>query len=245
LVYLWTRQEAVVDIIVSRLLIRILALAGLSLLAAAAGAQRIQRWVDKEGIVHYGDSVPPEQASQDRDILNSQGVKIGSEQGEITEEERAAMDAEAREKAEHDRKLADQQRHDRMLLDTFVGPEDIERLRDRRLELIDAQIRVFEIYLGNLRKRHDTLIQDAGQYAPRNEDENAPPLPEFLGRDIENTEASIHNYEALLQENRQNQEQIRKDFEQDIRRFRELKRLPPPAAAETASTALAGRELGN
>ena len=35
------------------------------------------RWVDEHGVVHYGDNIPPQYASQDRTILNSQGVEVG------------------------------------------------------------------------------------------------------------------------------------------------------------------------
>lgn len=224
---------------------RILALTGLALLAANVGAQQIKRWVDEQGVVHYGDAVPPEYAKQDRDVLNGQGVKIGSEQGEITPEEQAEIDAKAKAEAEAARIKSEQARHDRMLLDTYLVPEDIERLRDRRLELLDAQIRVLEIYLTNQRKRHDNLIRDAQRFSPRNPDENAPPLPDNLARDIENTEASIRNYEALLEENRTSQQVIRDDFERDLIRFRQLKGLLPAGVAETASASLAGRKASD
>jgi len=67
----------------------------LALLAGAAGAQsdkqkKLYRWVDKNGQVHYGDSVPAEYSEQDRDLLNKQGVKVGREEGIITPEEAAA-----------------------------------------------------------------------------------------------------------------------------------------------------------
>ncbi|HYC08791.1 MAG TPA: DUF4124 domain-containing protein, partial [Steroidobacteraceae bacterium] len=30
------------------------------------------RWVDEQGVVHYGDHIPPEYATQDRAILNNE-----------------------------------------------------------------------------------------------------------------------------------------------------------------------------
>ena len=35
------------------------------------------RWVDDQGIVHYGDQIPPQYTSKDRAVLNSQGVEVG------------------------------------------------------------------------------------------------------------------------------------------------------------------------
>ena len=48
--------------------------AGLAHAQSGKDKTKLYRWVDKDGQVHYGDSVPPEYAEQDRDILNRQGV---------------------------------------------------------------------------------------------------------------------------------------------------------------------------
>ena len=120
----------------------------LALLAGAADAQtdkkKLYRWVDKNGQVHYGDSVPPEYAEQDRDILNRQGVPVGREEGTITPEEAAAK--AAAEKAERDEKK--RKLRDRVLLQTYQSVRELEILRDTRLELVDAQLTIQEQSLG-------------------------------------------------------------------------------------------------
>lgn len=202
---------------------RILALAGLSLLAAGLSAQKIYSWVDKDGKTHYGDSIPPEYANQDRRLLNEQGVVVGTEQGEISEAQREETEAKARAESERRRAAEEQEQHDQMLLDTYIEVGDIEKLRDRRLEVLDGQIKVTEVYLDNLRKRLDDQLKTADRFAPRNESEDAPPLPERLSRDIGSTKSSIRMYEQRLQESRANEQTIREDFQKDIDRFRELK----------------------
>ena len=52
-------------------------------------------------------------------------------------------------------------------------------------------------------------------------------IPADLQQDIEDTKASIADYEARLATNRTEQERIREKFAVDIARFRELKGLPP------------------
>ena len=47
------------------------------------------RWVDEQGVVHYGDNIPPQYASQDRAILNSQGVEVGHLDAQKTPAEEA------------------------------------------------------------------------------------------------------------------------------------------------------------
>ncbi len=54
-----------------------------------SAAGQVYRWIDSEGAVHYGDSIPPEYSKRDRDILNEHGIKIGMLPREPTEEELA------------------------------------------------------------------------------------------------------------------------------------------------------------
>ena len=193
-------------------------------LAAASHAQRpAYKWVDKNGVVQYGDRIPPEYANADRDVLNSQGVRVASEQGELTAEERAkqerlAIEAEAERQAQ-----AEVSRRDRMLLDTYVTVAEIEDLRDRRLELIESQIKVTELYLGNLRERLVALQAEASAYKPYTTNADAPQIPADLQLELTRTAASINLYEQTLVRTRQDQEALRVAFDGDIARFRKLK----------------------
>ena len=196
-------------------------------LPSIGSAQRSQpkqyKWTDANGQVHYSDTVPPEHANRDRVLLNDQGVRIGSEEGEITEAERAIAD-EREAAAEADRKAkAEIARRDRMLLETYIAVADIEDLRNRRLELLESQIKLTEVYLGNLRKRLIGLQSEASDYKPYSTREGAPQIPESLARDISRTTASIALYEQTLSRTRADQAALRDSFDKDISRFRELK----------------------
>ena len=184
---------------------------------------RLYKWTDRNGVVQYGDKIPPEYANVDRSVLNDQGVRVGFEEGEITAEERAVIDA--RERAlEADRVAkADTARRDRMLLDTYLSVSDIEDLRNRRLELLESQIKVTELYLGNLRKRLVGLQAEASDFKPYTTRSDAPQVPENLALDIRRTTASISLYEQTLSRTRADQEALRSSFDEDIARFRELK----------------------
>ena len=185
--------------------------------------RKLYKWTDKNGVVHYDDSVPPEFASNDRNLLNREGVSVGFEEGEVTPEERAEI---ARKKAEEDKKLAAQaeiDRHDKMLLQTYIAVADIEDLRNRRLELLESQIKVTELYLNNLRKRLVMLQEEASVYKPYSTNADAPQIPENLALDVSRTTASINNYEKMLSKTRSDQTALRASFDDDIVRFRQLK----------------------
>ena len=187
------------------------------------GQQKVYRWVDKNGHVHYGDSIPVEYADQDRDVLNRQGVTVGREQGQITAEEAAA-------KAAADKAARDEQKRrlrDRVLLQTYQSVEELEVLRDNRLELVDSQLVIQEQSLANLRAQHAMIKKQAARYAPVNTKPDAPPLPAELENDIKRAASDIATQEANLQKRRDERENIRQTFEADIKRFGELRAVVP------------------
>lgn len=184
---------------------------------------KLYSWVDEKGLVHYGDSVPPEYSKSERNVLNKDGVKVGFEEGELTPEKRAEQE---RVKAvEEKERLAreEKSRHDNMLIETYLSVADIEDLRDRRLELLESQIKVTELYLANLRKRLLTLQDEASNYKPYTTREGAPQIPENLQVDLTRTSHSINLYEQTLSRTRADEKSLRDDFDTDIRRFKELK----------------------
>ena len=200
----------------------IFALSILGSLAAANAGGQVICLTDDEGKLACGDSFTPDQSVHDREILNEQGIRIRTEQGRITEEERAAMEAAAR--AEEERRIEAElkARRDRVLLDTFVSVGDIERMRDRRLELLNSTAMFTEIYLTNARKKLERLLKDSERFAPHSDREDAPPIPENLQLDIERTRSSISFREQQLEEIKASQREISEKFNQDIERFRQL-----------------------
>ena len=200
----------------------------LALLAGVVGAQsdkqkKLYRWVDKSGQVHYGDSVPAEYAEQDRDVLNRQGVKVGREEGTITPEEAAA-------KAAEDKAARDEQKRklrDRVLLQTYQSVQELEVLRDNRLDLVDAQLTIQEQSLSNLRAQRAQIQRTAAKFAPVNTDPSAQPLPEELAKDLERSASDIQTQETNLVRRREERENIRQTFEADIARYKELRAVKP------------------
>ena len=64
------------------------------LLPLAAAAQQQDRgtfkWVDDEGVIHYGDRIPPEYADKPKQRLNDQGVAVEHLEGKKTDAQLAA-----------------------------------------------------------------------------------------------------------------------------------------------------------
>ena len=189
----------------------------------SAQKKKLYQWRDANGQIHFSETVPPEDANRDRVILNDQGVHVGFEEGEVTPEE--ASEAQERETAANADKQAKEEiaRHDRMLLQTYISVADIEDVRDRRLELKDSQIKLTEASLGNLRKKLVDLQTDANNFKPYSTRADAPQIPEVLARDISQTTSSISSYEQNLASTSADRAALKKSFDDDIARFRELK----------------------
>jgi hypothetical protein len=185
----------------------------------------VYKWVDEQGVVHYGDAVPPQYADQDKTILNSQGVAIGAIPGKRTPEQ-AAAEAAQRKAEEHARETAQANRQrDTNLLATYLSVDEIEALRDRRAEILDAQARVTSQYLEQLRSHQKQLEQQALHFKPYNTAANAPQLPERLSEDLVRTTGDIATQQRNLEVKRQELEKLKAQFASDIARFKELKRI--------------------
>ncbi len=191
----------------------------LPLVSAASEHQRLYRWVDENGVVHYGDSVPPEYADAEKQVLNNRGVRIGVMHGKKTAEEIA----EENRIAELRRLEKLQRRQDEALLATYLSVDEIILHRDRRIELFQAQSRVTELYLRNMMRRMATLREEASRYRPYSENPEAQMIDPELAEDILVTKATIKRHEANLARFREDEQNIVARFDGDIDRFRSLK----------------------
>ena len=182
-----------------------------------AAGQTIRRWVDDEGNVHFGEFVPPEYAHRDREVLNRQGVVVGHEKGELSDEDRAEMQRQTNAEEARRSDAEAMARRDKILLDTYLTVEDIEELRDRRLELMESQIKVTEQYLDSLHVRLASLQRESKRYADADIE-----VPPELTLDISRTTASISLYEESLTRTRAEKDDLDAAFAADISRFIEL-----------------------
>ena len=197
------------------------ALLVLSSTALARGDGTVYRWVDEDGNVYYGDSVPVEFRDQRKDVLDDTGVMVDSIAGKKTEEQLE------QERIENERieARAMQLRQDRALLATYLSVEEIVMHRDRRVELFQAQSRVTELYLKNLERRLQKLRDEASRYQPYSQDTSAPMIDEGLAEDLRKTKDTINRHQRNLKKYATDEQQIIARFDGDIARFKALKGL--------------------
>jgi hypothetical protein len=111
----------------------VLALAALALLCAApAHAQRMYKCVDSKGKVYYTQIPPRECLGQTTQELSRQG-RVVKENKYLTPEQRAAREAERKQRVEQEKRAAEERRRSAALLNTYSSEKDIEDARARAL----------------------------------------------------------------------------------------------------------------
>src|SRR5690349_19211408 len=182
------------------------------------------RWVDEQGVVHYGDNIPPQYASQDRDILNAQGVEVGHLDAAKTPEQEAAA-SRARDA------MMKQKQHDAFLVTTYTSVKDIEALRDVRLEQLKGQRAAAEQYLESLRARLSSLQSRALSFRPYNTRSDAWRMPDDLAENLVHTLNELRVQSSDLAAKGAEETALRAQFQSDIERYRELHAIHSQSAA--------------
>jgi hypothetical protein len=188
----------------------------LASVAAADSGRKMYKWVDAQGVTHFGDQIPPEFASQERHVINKQGVEVDrldaqKSADQIAAEDKARMDAATRAA------------RDRNLLNTYVSVQEIERLRDQRLALLSDQIKVTSQFLDTLNGRLKKIRANSMHFKPYSDDPKAPAMPDQMAEDLVRTGNDIRTQEQNLREKHNEQDSMSVQFQSDIDRFKELK----------------------
>ena len=184
--------------------------------ATTANGRKLYKWVDAQGVTHYGDNIPPEFSSQEQHVINSQGVETERVEAQRTPEQVAAED---QKRIDGERSAS----RDKNLLNTYVAVSEIERLRDQRLDLLTDQVKVTGQFLEVLNGRLKVLRTSSMRFRPYNADPKAPPMPDQVAEDLVRVGYDIHTQQENLREKRSEASTMTKQFESDISRFKQLK----------------------
>ena len=178
----------------------------------------LYKWVDAQGLTHYGDQIPPEYASKEQHILNSRGYEVNHVEAQKTADQLAA---------DEQKQLSAQQSQlrDKNLLNTFASVQEIERLRDQRVQLVADQIKVTNSFLDTLNGKMKKMRADSQRFKPYSGDPKAPPMPDQMAEDLVRLTTDMRTQQQNLQQKRAEEASMSIQFESDIDRFKELKHV--------------------
>ncbi|HEY2400644.1 MAG TPA: DUF4124 domain-containing protein [Steroidobacteraceae bacterium] len=186
-------------------------------LAATTTGPVPYKWTDDQGIVHYGDSVPPQYAQKERSVLNARGVEVRKLDAQKTPEQLAA---EARAQGD----VVKQKQHDAFLMNTYTSVKDIEALRDLRLDQLHGQRVAAEQYVDSLHARLSALQDRAKNFKPYNPRPAAHKMPDDVAEDLVHTLNELRTQNNALVAKTEEETTLKAQFQADIERYEELRR---------------------
>ena len=189
-----------------------------------AVAGKLYSWVDEQGKTHYGNTVPPQYAQQGNAELNQRGVVVKKTDAALTPEQRKAKEEElVQQKAEEQKKL-EQKRRDKALVNTYTTEKEIDLVRDRNLQQGELQLQSMELRAKQVQPRLDQARKRAQGLAAKKR-----PLPPDLQQEIEEAEKELQRMQEMIKQRRMEMDAIRARFEDDKKRFRELRQIEDAA----------------
>jgi hypothetical protein len=184
--------------------------------SSATRGKQTYKWVDENGVTHYGDSVPSEYSQREQTVLDRKGVVLQKRQAEMSASEAAAYAAKQKEEAER-------RQHDMFLISTYPSVKEIENVRDTRLDQINGQISASEAYIASLTTRVDGLKQRSMGYAPYNTKAGARRMPDDLAEEMVRALSELRTQNSALAQRRTELQKVVDQFDADIKRFKELR----------------------
>lgn len=189
----------------------------LLLSANLAMAQHVYRWVDDRGEVHYGHSVPPEHAHRGYDRLGRDGSVRERFAPALTPEERAERTARMAIESETEAEQRSQETRDRMLLAAYRSVDDIMAGMNTQLAALEAQRTQIESALAEEVRRFENQIARAAQQS-----RDGHQVAEQLTTSINESRRETQRLRQAIAELDLRDEAIRRQFEAEAERFREL-----------------------
>lgn len=201
---------------------------GLILAAPAAQAQKLYRWVDKDGKVHYSDAIPPEAVDQARRELSAKsGMTVGEVDRALTDEERAALAAAAAE-AKTAAELAEEQRQrDEVLMASFPTEGDLQRAYDERIKLLEESLKAAQATIDGQRQSLASMLANAAD-----RELNGQAVDAKTVGNVREAHRQVQLQQDLLQRRELELAALRIEFDTTLARYRELRdaKAAPPEA---------------
>jgi len=186
----------------------------LASVSASVLAANSYRYRDNDGNTHIGYSIPPEFIPNGYEIRNDRGwvIEVVPPKAEL-DKQMAENLAEVQKR----RAFVLQREKDKMLLRHYSSAEDIERVRDRKLEefnnfvaIQNGNIRAYKKRISELQTRAAN-IERAGRR-----------IPNKILDNLKTLEKNIHDSETMIDAKLEEKAKVAAAFDKDIWRILEL-----------------------
>jgi hypothetical protein len=194
-----------------------------------ASSPTIKKCKDATGQWHYGDSAADECAKSKVTVMSEEGMTKKVIAAPPTEQELKEREAHQETEAAEQQKAAEQAKKDALLLSTYGVEEDIIYIRDRKIAQIESSIKASEETLKTLRAALARMEAQAADESKGNKKAD-----ESTVKNIEQTKKQIARHEGVIADKRKEQEALRKQYADEMERYREIKKNQAAHAPMTA-----------
>jgi hypothetical protein len=191
--------------------------------AASGKSSTIKKCQDATGKWHYGDTAADECAKSKVTVITEKGTTKSVIAAPPTEQELKEREAQRETIEAEQARVVERARKDTLLLSTYGVEDDIIYIRDRKISQIEASIKASEETLKPLRA---ALVRMEAQAVDESKDATAA---EATAKNIEMTRNQIARHEGAIAAKRQEQEALRKQYTEELERYRQLKKKAPAA----------------
>jgi Domain of unknown function (DUF4124) len=188
-----------------------------ALLFSKTAEAKLYKWVDDNGVTHYGEVIPPEYANKDRDSVSKSGL-IQKRPEKVDPATIQAKEEAAEKRKIENQATVEQQRRDNALLNTYSNENEIDQARDRSLVLVNARIDSNKMLLKSSQASLDELRKEADSRT-----KSGKKVPASLTNDITQTEGRVNRYTAELSKSEVELATVKARFEKDKELYRKLK----------------------
>ena len=200
-----------------------------SLGASPALAGKLYRWVDENGHVYFSDKVPPEDIKLKHQELNKQGMVIDTIEAAKTPEQIAEEERQEKLRAEEEKRRKEIELHDQWLVSTFRDENDLIQSRDAKIDALESATKLTRDRITRLKDDLEHLRTQAADH-----ERGGSPVPDDLLRDIKSLEQQINDNTDYVSKKTQEQEQLRAQYDKDLKRLRELRGVTTTENSATA-----------
>lgn len=182
------------------------------------------KWTDEKGVVHYADKMPADAVNRANVELDARGIPLKRTEAALTPEQLRAKYGDFEKQRQTAKEHEDGERRDRALLSSYTREDDIELARTRALATIDGQLQSARVYVAQLTRRQQELLEKKIQSGTK----GAPPAVE---RELEGIESELAKTNSIVAARKKESVIIAAKYDGDKQRWRELQAIADANAA--------------
>lgn len=161
-----------------------------------------------------GDPPPQACVSKAKTVFSQSGVAKEVE-APLTEEQKAAREAEKVQKAEAEKQALEQARRDRALTGSYSSEKEIDQALARSISNIEKNAGQAKTRLEAAQKKQNQLAQEKEFYLKK-------PMPAQLQRQVDENEKDLAAQQQILQQKDEDIAAVKTRFAEDKKRYQQL-----------------------